>query len=47
MVGGSSPSLPEFDYILTYGMWRSLVARLFWEQKVVCSNPTIPKNCQI
>ena len=25
-------------------MWRSLVARLFWEQKVVCSNPTIPKS---
>lgn len=25
-----------------YGVWRSLVAHLLWEQRVVGSNPTIP-----
>ena len=27
---------------LRRGMWRSLVAHLFWEQRVAGSNPVIP-----
>ena len=29
-----------------FGMWRSLVARLLWEQDVAGSNPVIPTNLQ-
>ncbi len=29
-------------YGSVYGMWRSLVARLLWEQEAAGSNPAIP-----
>jgi hypothetical protein len=33
-----------FPRVLRVGAWRSLVAHLLWEQRVVCSNQTAPTN---
>jgi hypothetical protein len=33
-----------FSRVLRVGAWRSLVAHLLWEQRVVCSNQTAPTN---
>lgn len=28
--------------LVSHGVWRSMVARLFWEQEIVSSNPATP-----
>ncbi len=40
MDGRCDPKLA--NYVADYGVWRSLVSRLFWEQEIVGSNPATP-----
>ena len=41
-IAGSSRARPAVVYIQRHGAWRSLVARLLWEQNVGGSNPLAP-----